>query len=106
MIHPYKCITVLDDDKVEFETSSKVKIYSSFDSMGLREDLLRGIYAYGMFLPCISTFMDLEETHPLTCCVTSLHFQFLQNLYSFYLVFSMSSCSKLQFSFGMRTHQL
>ena len=32
---------------VEFETSEEVDALPTFDSMGLREDLLRGIYAYG-----------------------------------------------------------
>ena len=32
---------------VEFETSEDVEVVPTFDSMGLREDLLRGIYAYG-----------------------------------------------------------
>ena len=37
-----------DDLKnVEFETSEDVDITPTFDAMGLREDLLRGIYAYG-----------------------------------------------------------
>ena len=31
----------------EFETSEDVEVIPTFDSMGLREDLLRGIYAYG-----------------------------------------------------------
>ncbi|TPX65627.1 hypothetical protein CcCBS67573_g08072 [Chytriomyces confervae] len=34
------------DDKLEFETSTSVKVVSTFDQMGLKEDLLRGIYAY------------------------------------------------------------
>jgi len=39
-------------DKGEtFETSDDVKVTSSFDSMGLREELLRGIYAYGFEKP-------------------------------------------------------
>jgi hypothetical protein len=38
-----------DDDRLSFETSSEVKVKSSFEDMGLREDLLRGIYAYGIF---------------------------------------------------------
>lgn len=33
--------------KVEFETSEEVDVTPTFDTMGLREDLLRGIYAYG-----------------------------------------------------------
>ena len=42
---------MLDDDdlaNVEFETSEDVDVIPTFDNMGLREDLLRGIYAYGM----------------------------------------------------------
>lgn len=36
-----------DLSNVEFETSEDVEVVSTFDNMGLREDLLRGIYAYG-----------------------------------------------------------
>ena len=36
-----------DLSKVEFATSDGVDVVPTFDSMGLREDLLRGIYAYG-----------------------------------------------------------
>ena len=40
---------VLEEDlaNVEFETSEDVDVVPTFDSLGLREDLLRGIYAYG-----------------------------------------------------------
>jgi len=43
----------VDDDlaNVEFETSEDVEVIPTFDSMGLREDLLRGIYAYGFEKP-------------------------------------------------------
>lgn len=42
-----------DMTKVEFETSEEVDVTPTFDTMGLREDLLRGIYAYGRSgLPC------------------------------------------------------
>jgi ATP-dependent RNA helicase len=34
-----------------FESSEEIKIYSSFDDMGLREDLLRGVYSYGFEKP-------------------------------------------------------
>uniref|UniRef100_A0A673VMR5 RNA helicase n=1 Tax=Suricata suricatta TaxID=37032 RepID=A0A673VMR5_SURSU len=37
--------------KVEFETSEEVDVTPTFDTMGLREDLLRGIYAYGFEKP-------------------------------------------------------
>lgn len=35
---------------VEFETSEDVEIVSTFDSMHLQEDLIRGIYSYGKSL--------------------------------------------------------
>jgi len=36
-----------DLTNIEFETSEDVNVIPTFDNMGLREDLLRGIYAYG-----------------------------------------------------------
>ena len=39
----------LKDDVVDFETSGEVEVTPTFDALGLREDLLRGIYAYGAF---------------------------------------------------------
>ena len=36
-----------DMTKIEFETSEEVDVTPTFDTMGLREDLLRGVYAYG-----------------------------------------------------------
>ncbi|CAI2727214.1 unnamed protein product [Schistosoma spindalis] len=43
----------LEDDlkNVEFETSENIEVIPSFDSMCLRDDLLRGIYAYGFERP-------------------------------------------------------
>eukprot|EP01023_Acetabularia_acetabulum_P027863 TRINITY_DN2636_c0_g4_i3.p1 TRINITY_DN2636_c0_g4~~TRINITY_DN2636_c0_g4_i3.p1 ORF type:complete len:415 (-),score=58.37 TRINITY_DN2636_c0_g4_i3:395-1585(-) len=38
-------------DDMEFETSKTVKVHMSFETMGLHEDLLRGIYAYGFEKP-------------------------------------------------------
>ena len=35
------------DAKIVFETSEEVSVTPTFDSMKIREDLLRGIYAYG-----------------------------------------------------------
>eukprot|EP01114_Cavostelium_apophysatum_P011366 TRINITY_DN255_c0_g1_i1.p1 TRINITY_DN255_c0_g1~~TRINITY_DN255_c0_g1_i1.p1 ORF type:complete len:410 (+),score=127.00 TRINITY_DN255_c0_g1_i1:135-1364(+) len=45
-----------DDDSLQFEVSESgatkdVKKYATFDAMGLREDLIRGIYAYGFEKP-------------------------------------------------------
>ena len=36
-----------DPTKVEFETSEEVDVVPTFDQLKLREDLVRGIYAYG-----------------------------------------------------------
>lgn len=36
-----------EDATMVFETSKSVDVIGTFDGMGLREDLLRGIYAYG-----------------------------------------------------------
>ncbi|KAF7019538.1 hypothetical protein CFC21_032703 [Triticum aestivum] len=41
----------MDDDKLNFETSAGVDVVGSFDAMGIREDLLRGIYGYGFEKP-------------------------------------------------------
>lgn len=38
-----------DLSNVEFETSEDVDVIPTFDNMGLRDELLRGIYAYGEF---------------------------------------------------------
>lgn len=46
------------DTKLVFESSEAVKIVSTFDQLGLKEDLLRGIYAYSessRFFPPIYT---------------------------------------------------
>lgn len=36
-----------DLSNVEFDTSEDVEVIPTFDSMGLKEPLLRGIYTYG-----------------------------------------------------------
>lgn len=35
--------------RVEFTTSKDLQVYPTFEAMGLKEDLLRGIYNYGAF---------------------------------------------------------
>jgi len=40
-----------DDDKLEFETSAKVDIFPTFEAMGLKDELLRGVYGYGFDKP-------------------------------------------------------
>nr|CAD7256454.1 unnamed protein product [Timema shepardi] len=48
-----------DLSNVEFETSEDVEVIPTFDSMGLREELLRGIYAYGGFKPIKQTVIGV-----------------------------------------------
>jgi len=40
-----------EDSKAIFETSSDVSVVGTFDSMGLKQELLRGIFAYGFEKP-------------------------------------------------------
>ncbi|KAJ3303124.1 Eukaryotic initiation factor 4A-III [Kappamyces sp. JEL0829] len=39
------------DEDIQFETSEGVKVINSFDDMGLKEDLVRGVYAYNFEKP-------------------------------------------------------
>lgn len=39
-----------DPTKIDFETSEEVDVVPTFDQLKLREELLRGVYAYGMSL--------------------------------------------------------
>ncbi|CAN6252692.1 unnamed protein product [Urochloa humidicola] len=41
----------MDDENLTFETSPGVEVVSSFDQMGIKDDLLRGIYGYGFEKP-------------------------------------------------------
>ena len=36
-----------EDKQLVFETSANVKVVNSFQDMGLKEELIRGIFAYG-----------------------------------------------------------
>jgi len=44
-------IKLLNPDDADFETSSEVFVSPTFEKMGLKEDLLRGIYHYGFTVP-------------------------------------------------------
>lgn len=46
-----KEMATINDENLIFETSSDISIAPTFDSMGLKEDLLRGIYAYNFEKP-------------------------------------------------------
>lgn len=37
---------ITDESKLVFESSEAIKVISTFDELHLKEDLLRGIYAY------------------------------------------------------------
>lgn len=39
------------DSELKFKTSKKVPVTSTFEAMGLKESLLRGVYGYGFSLP-------------------------------------------------------
>lgn len=77
-----------DMTKVEFETSEEVDVTPTFDTMGLREDLLRGIYAYGrpgfgcgLYLTReVSTRCDRLESQQsrivIVCCVSDFLWTF------------------------------
>lgn len=39
-----------DGETVEFTTSKDIAVFPTFEAMGLKEDLLRGIYSYGRCL--------------------------------------------------------
>ena len=49
-----------DLSNVEFETSEDVEVVPTFQSMKLREELLRGVYAYGMCI--LNVLIMLLET--------------------------------------------
>ncbi len=40
-----------EPEEATFETSKGVDVHATFDAMGIREDLLRGLYAYGFEKP-------------------------------------------------------
>lgn len=48
---PFSSLTRFRSIGADFETSRGVKTVDTFDKMGLREDLLRGIYEYGFDKP-------------------------------------------------------
>lgn len=43
------------DARIKFDINESVQVMPTFDSLGLKEDLLRGIYSYGILIrPFIS----------------------------------------------------
>lgn len=52
----------MDDEKLVFETSQGVEPILSFDHMGIKDDLLRGIYSYGFDKP---SAIQQRAVHPI-----------------------------------------
>ncbi|CAE6470240.1 unnamed protein product [Rhizoctonia solani] len=50
-VNKLSIMAALNDEKLVFESSEAVKVVSTFDDLGLKEDLLRGIYAYNFEKP-------------------------------------------------------
>ena len=48
-----------EDEAMEFSLSDGVDVVPSFDAMGLKEDLLRGIYAYGEIFIVVIFFFPI-----------------------------------------------
>jgi len=42
--------TLREDEAIEWETSGEVRVQTSFEKMGLKEPLLKGIFNYGLLL--------------------------------------------------------
>lgn len=62
--HPARSVLVDDLKNVEFETSEDVEVLPTFDALHLKEDLLRGVYAYGILifkLICKSRALGFER---------------------------------------------
>ena len=65
---------VMSDDlkTIEFETSEDVDVTPTFDNMGMREELLRGVYAYGKFrLVCFKNHVEILKEPMLESCPIS-----------------------------------
>lgn len=58
-----------DLSNVEFETSEDVEVVPTFNSMKLRDELLRGIYAYGEFKMLSLTCLCLVRDHNIKLLV-------------------------------------
>jgi hypothetical protein len=49
-------------ERVEFTTSKDLQVFPTFEAMGLKEDLLRGIYNYGA---CLSPASYPSDRSPI-----------------------------------------
>ena len=53
-----------EDSKLVFETSEDVKVTRTFDQMKLKEDLIRGIFAYGNYID----FIAINSSYKIYFC--------------------------------------
>lgn len=49
------------DDRLVFESSEAISVVPTFDQLGLKEDLLRGIYAYSKRLVFFLVWLQYSE---------------------------------------------
>jgi hypothetical protein len=55
---------IADDERLVFESSEAISVVPTFDQLGLKEDLLRGIYAYSKPTPT-----HCNHTKKAQCCL-------------------------------------
>jgi hypothetical protein len=60
------CLNYLILQKLIFESSEAVSVISTFDDLSLKEDLLRGIYAYSMSFISLFVYLVLDLRPPQT----------------------------------------
>jgi hypothetical protein len=64
-IHHATCLPVVSNpDDTDFETSAEVRVADSFEKMNLKEDLLRGIYHYGLCPLRLCVLIVQASKHP------------------------------------------
>lgn len=75
-----------DPTKIDFETSEEVDVVPTFDQLKLREELLRGVYAYGMSVCKKSRdyrWGDATVWGYSVACIWSFVLQVLSNFFVF-----------------------
>ena len=64
------CVCTLTDEKKSsvFESSKTIKVVKDFKAMGLKQDLLKGVFQYGMYAcVCECVCVDGLPTSPVLC---------------------------------------
>lgn len=60
-----------EEEELSFETSKGVKVINTFEGMGIRDALLRGVYAFGFEKPSAiqqRAIMPISQGIVLPCC--------------------------------------